>query len=78
VIDYWIAVLERDPDSTGQVSCPSLPELTSEERQEVRRSHPLLALRPVVSATVLQLDRNWRAEMHRRVDKYVAALKSHR
>jgi hypothetical protein len=73
VINYWISVLERAPDPAG-----CIPELSPDERQAVRRSHPLLAPRPVTPAAVLQLDRNWQAELHGRVETYVAALKSHR
>ena len=76
VINYWIAVLERDlTASTGESSSAGL---TSEERAEIYRSHPLLAPRPVTSAAVLQPDRDWRAELHRRVDTYMAALKAYR
>ena len=78
VVDYWIAVLERDLDTAEPVAGWSHPDLTPEERQAIRRSHPLLALRPVTSAAVLQLDRDWQAELHRRVDTYIAAVKSHR
>lgn len=73
VINYWISVLERAPDLGGFV-----PDLSPEERQAVLRSHPLLAPRPVTPAAVLQLDRDWQAELHRRVETYVAALKTHR
>jgi hypothetical protein len=75
VIDYWIAVLERDPESSaGRVSAP---ELTADERQMICRTHPLLAARPLQSAAVLQPDREWRAALHHRVEIYIAALKAH-
>ncbi len=73
VINYWISVLERGPDA-----CRFVPELSPDERQLVLRSHPLLAPRPVTPAAVLQLDRDWQAALHRRVESYVAALKGHR
>ena len=44
----------------------------------VRRLHPLLRPRPVVSAAAMQLDRDWQAELHRRVEAYIATLKAHR
>jgi hypothetical protein len=72
VINYWISVLERGLDSAACV-----PELSPDERQIIRRAHPLLAPRPVTAASVLQLDRDWQAELHRRVETYVAALKAH-
>jgi hypothetical protein len=78
VIDYWISVLARPLDAAGSVCEPAPPDLTPEERKFVRRSHPLLAARPVGSAAALQLDRHWKAELHRRVEAYIAALKSHR
>jgi hypothetical protein len=78
VINYWIAILERPLDARGSGREPGPPDLTPEEREMVRRSHPLLAPRPVVSAAVLQLDRDWKAELHRRVEAYIAALKAHR
>jgi hypothetical protein len=78
VINYWIAVLERPLDAAGRVREPSPPELTPEEREFVRQSHPLLSPRPVVSATALALDRDWRSELHRRVETYISALKAHR
>jgi hypothetical protein len=76
VIDYWIAVLERDPESSDAEG--NSLELTAEERQTLCRSHPLLASRPFSSAAVLQPDRDWRVELHRRVETYITALKSHR
>src|SRR5262245_29435242 len=69
VIDYWIAVLERDPELSCGGRNPR--DLTPEERQTLCRSHPLLASRPFTSAAVLQPDRDWRAELHRRVDTYI-------
>jgi hypothetical protein len=71
VIEFWIAVLEREP--AGQV-----PELSADEKQAVRRSHPLLASRPVTSAAALKLDRDWQIELHRRVERYIEGLKAHR
>src|SRR5262245_43958518 len=77
VINYWIAVLERSPDARAvRDARPS--DLTPEERQVVRRSHPLLAPRAITAAAVLQLDRDWQAELQRRVETYIAALKAHR
>jgi hypothetical protein len=76
VIDYWIAVQERNPDSQGAPETSQ--ELTAEERQMICRSHPLLAARPLSSAAVLQPDRDWRAAIQCRVETYIAALKAHR
>ncbi len=78
VISYWISVLERSPDAAGTVGEATVPDLTPEEREIVRRSHPLLAARPAVSTVALQLDRDWQAELRRRVEAYIAALKVHR
>jgi hypothetical protein len=71
VIEYWIAVLERVSDET-------IPELSAEEKQAIRRSHPLLASRPLTSATAIALDREWQLELHRRVEHYIEGLKAHR
>ena len=71
VIEYWIAVLERE---SGEPA----PELSADEKQAVRRSHPLLASRPVTSSAALELDRDWQIELHRRVERYVEGLKAHR
>ena len=73
VITYWISVLERTDAASGSAS-----GLTPAERQVVRSSHPLLAPRPVVGAAVLQPDRDWQSELRRRVETYIAAVKSHR
>jgi hypothetical protein len=71
VVEYWIAVLEREPGDP-------VPELSPDEKLAVRRSHPLLASRPVTSAAALELDRDWQIELHRRVERYVEGLKAHR
>ena len=71
VIEYWIAVLEREPGGPA-------PELSDEEKHAVRRSHPLLASRPVTTGAALQLDRDRQIELHRRVERYVEGLKAHR
>jgi hypothetical protein len=78
VINYWIAVLERNSDVSQTVCAPGYRELTTEEQQLVRLSHPLLAPRSITDAAVLQLDRDWQAELQRRVETYIAALKAHR
>jgi hypothetical protein len=78
VINYWIAVLERSLDVSPAACAPGPCDLTPEERQLVRRSHPLLAPRPVTADAVLQLDREWQAELQRRVETYVTALKAQR
>lgn len=51
VIEFWIARLERN-NKPGQ----TVPDLTTEEQQAVRSSHPLLAARPIVSGSVLKMD----------------------
>jgi len=71
VIEYWISRLERDNDPAETV-----PEMTSDEQQAVRRSHPLLASRPVVSGSVLKIDSPWQIELHGRVRRYVEALQA--
>jgi hypothetical protein len=71
VIEYWIAVLEREPGEP-------VPELSADEKYVVRRSHPLLASRPVTSAAARELDRDWQIELHHRVERYVEGLKAHR
>jgi hypothetical protein len=73
IIDYWIAILERDSDSAN-----SIAELNLEERQVVRRSHPLLASRACSPGGVLQLNRDWQKALELRAQRYVAALKAHR
>ena len=75
VLTYWIAVLERSPDLTT-VREAGNSDLTPEERQLVCRSHPLLAPRAITAAAVLQLDRDWQAELQHRVETYIAALKA--
>src|SRR5262245_17278040 len=77
VLNYWIAVLEGSPDA-GAVGDVGSFNLTPEERQLLRRSHPLLAPRTISAAVVLQLDRDRQAELQRRVETYIAALKAHR
>jgi hypothetical protein len=77
VLNYWIAVLERTPDLTTLREAGS-SDLTPEERQLVRRSHPLLAPRALTAAAILQLDRDWQAELQHRVETYIAALKTRR
>ena len=69
VIEYWIARLERDQDPAE-----TFPELTPEEQQSVRSSHPLLAARPVIAGSVLKLDAWWQIELQGRVRRYIAAL----
>jgi hypothetical protein len=69
VIDYWISRLERDNDPAE-----SVPELTTEEQQIVRRSHPLLAARPVMSGAALKMNSQWQVELQGRVRRYVEAL----
>jgi hypothetical protein len=77
VLNYWIAVLERSPDlQTVREAGPS--DLTPEERQHVRRSHPLLAPRALTADVVLQVNRDWQAELQRRVETYITALNAHR
>ncbi len=78
VINYWISVLERPLDAAGSVREATPPDLSPEEREIVRRLHPLLAARPAISTVALRLDRDWQAELHRRVEAYIAALKVHR
>ena len=78
VINYWISVLEHPRDAAGPVREPNAPDLTPQEREMVRRLHPLLRPRPVVSAAAMQLDRDWQAELHRRVEAYNATHKAHR
>jgi hypothetical protein len=75
VLNYWIAVLERTPDLTTMGEAGN-PDLTPEERQVVRRSHPLLAPRAITAAAVLQVDRDWQSELQLRVETYIAALKT--
>lgn len=69
VIEFWIARLERDQDPAEMV-----PELTFEEQQSVRSSHPLLAARPVMAGSVLKIDAWWQIELQGRVRRYIAAL----
>jgi hypothetical protein len=69
VVEYWIARLEHAQDPAETV-----PELTPEEQQAVRGSHPLLAARPVMSNSVLKIDSLWQVELQGRVRRYVAAL----
>jgi len=77
VLNYWIAVLERDADAKAACEAGT-SDLTPEDRQLVRRSHPLLAPRAITAAAVLQLDRDWQAELQHRVETYIAALKARR
>ena len=71
VIEYWIARLERDNEPAETV-----PELTPEEQQAVRRSHPLLASRPVMSGSILKIDSLWQVELQGRVRRYVESLEA--
>src|SRR5438874_10661504 len=67
VLDYWIAVLKRAPGPSGEI-----PELGPEERRAVRCDHPLLAARDVRTGAALMPERDWQAELHRRVAVYIA------
>lgn len=73
VIEYWIARLEH-----AQETAETFPELTPEEQQAVRGSHPLLAARPVMSGCVLKIDSLWQVELQGRVRRYVEALETKR
>lgn len=73
VLDYWIAVLERAPCPSGEI-----PELGPDERHAVRCGHSLLAARELHSSAALMPERDWQAELHRRVADYIAAIKAHR
>jgi len=77
VLNYWIAVLERSPDAGAARDAGSY-DLTPDERQVVRRSHPLLAPRTIASAYVIQVDRDWQSVLQHRVETYIAALKARR
>lgn len=78
VVDYWIAVLERQSDVSESGGADRPRGLSAVEREELFRTHPLLASRPFRSSAILELDSEWRSKIHRRVESYVAALKSHR
>jgi hypothetical protein len=69
VIEYWIARLERDR-KPGEV----VAELSPDEQQAVRKSHPLLAARPVMSGSLLKIDMLWQVELQGRVRRYVEAV----
>lgn len=73
VLDYWIAVLERASSSSGEI-----PELGPDERRTIRCGHPLLAAREPHSGSAPMPERDWQAELHRRVAVYIEALRAHR
>jgi hypothetical protein len=72
VINYWIARLEHE---SGSAAATDLSEV---ERQAIRHSHPLLASRPAVSGSVMEIDRSWQADLRDRVHRYLDAVKAHR
>jgi hypothetical protein len=72
VIDYWIARLEHDSDA----ECSS--ELSPEDKQIIRRSHPLLTSRQPIAGTVLDIDRQWQTALRERVERFMEAVRSHR
>ena len=69
VIEYWIARIEH-----GRNQEVAVPELSPDERQAIRNSHPLLAARPVMSGSVLKIDTLWQVELQGRVRRYVEAV----
>ncbi len=73
VLDYWIARLEHEDSESGIVA-----ELNADEREAIRRSHPLLASRPTASGSAIEIDRSWQIELRDRVQRYLDAVKGHR
>lgn len=78
VVDYWIAVLERKSDLSESGGGDALRDLSAMEREELFRTHPLLASRPYHSAVAVEFDCEWRLKIDRRVETYIAAVKAHR
>ncbi|HEY3966116.1 MAG TPA: hypothetical protein VGM05_16265 [Planctomycetaceae bacterium] len=73
VLDYWIARLEREDPGSATIA-----DLNVDEREAIRRSHPLLMSRTNATGSAIEIDRSWQAELRDRVQRYLDAVKGHR